>query len=52
MVLGGAVDLKSRLSSNIESSYLYYLVRGLQLYVCLITSQLYAKSEPPNGPAG
>lgn len=45
------VDLKSRLPADIKGSRIYFMVRGPQLYVYLITSQKRAKDEPPNGPA-
>jgi hypothetical protein len=45
------VDLKSRMPQNIEGSELYFMVRGSQLYVYLITEEIRAKSEPPNGPS-
>ena len=45
------VDLKSRLPADIRGSRIYFLVRGPQLYVYLITDQKRAKDEPPNGPS-
>jgi hypothetical protein len=45
------VDLKSRLPENIEGSRVYFMVRGPQLYVYLITAEKRPKDEPPNGPA-
>lgn len=45
------VDLKSRLPADIKGSRIYFMVRGPQLYVYLITSQARAKDEPPNGPS-
>ncbi len=44
------VDLKSRLPADIKGSQIYFMVRGPQLYIYLITSQKRAKDEPPNGP--
>lgn len=45
------VDLKSRLPADIKGSRIYFMVRGPQLYVYLITSEKRAKDEPPNGPS-
>ena len=45
------VDLKSRLPADIKGGRIYFMVRGAQLYVFLITSQKRAKDEPPNGPS-
>jgi len=45
------VDLKSRLPADIKGSRIYFLVRGPQLYVYLITDQKRAKDESPNGPS-
>lgn len=44
------IDLKDRLPADIEDCRVYFLVRGLQLYVYLITPRKRAKDEPPNGP--
>lgn len=51
-VFEDTVDLKARLPKNIEECRIYFLVRGPQLHVYLITPQLRAKDEPRNGPAG
>lgn len=45
------VDLKSRLPIDIKGSRIYFMVRGPQLYVYLITSEKRAKDESPNGPS-
>ena len=45
------VDLKSRLPADIKGGRIYFMVRGAQLYVYLITSEKRAKDEPPNGPS-
>ncbi len=45
------VDLKSRMPANIEECELYFMVRGPQLYVYLITAEKRPKDEPPNGPS-
>ncbi|MBN8474840.1 hypothetical protein [Sulfuritalea sp.] len=45
------VDLKSRLPTDIKGSRIYFMVRGPQLFVYLITPEKRAKDEPPNGPA-
>ena len=45
------VDLKSRLPENIEDARVYFMVRGPQLYVYLITAEKRPKNEPPNGPS-
>lgn len=45
------VDLKSRLPTDIKGSRIYFMVRGSQLYVYLITAQPRTKDEPPNGPS-
>jgi len=45
------VDLKSRLPDDITGCEIYFMVRGPQLYIYLITSQKRAKDEPPNGPS-
>jgi len=45
------VDLKSRLPTDITGSRIYFMVRGPQLYVYLITSEKRAKDELPNGPS-
>lgn len=44
------VDLKSRLPADIKGCEIYFMVRGPQLYVYLITPEKRAKDEPPNGP--
>lgn len=44
------VDLKSRLPADMKGCRIYFMVRGSQLYVYLITPERRAKSEPPNGP--
>ena len=45
------VDLKSRLPADIENCDVYFLVRGAQLYVYLITPHKREKGEPSNGPS-
>ena len=45
------VDLKSRLPTDIKGSRIYFMVRGPQLYVYLITPEKRAKDESPNGPS-
>ena len=45
------VDLRSRLPADIEGCRVYFLVRGPQLYVYLITPQKRDKNEPRNGPS-
>ncbi|WP_145840403.1 hypothetical protein [Denitratisoma sp. DHT3] len=45
------IDLRNRLSKDIRGSEIYFLVRGPQLYVYLITPKKRAKDEPPNGPS-
>lgn len=45
------VDLKSRLPADIKGSRIYFMVRGSQLYVYLITPEKRAKDDPPNGPS-
>jgi hypothetical protein len=49
-VFEDTVDLKSRLPADIENCDVYFLVRGSQLYVYLITPQKREKGEPINGP--
>ena len=44
------VDLRKRLPTDIENCRIYFLVRGPQLYVYLITPQRRANNDPPNGP--
>ncbi len=44
------VDLKSRLPTDIKDCEIYFMVRGPQLYVYLITPDRRTKNEPPNGP--
>jgi hypothetical protein len=49
-VFEDTVDLKGRLPADIENCKVYFLVRGPQLYVYLITPVRRNKDEPPNGP--
>ena len=44
------VDLRHRLPADIKGDEIYFMIRGSQLYVYLITPQKRAKDEPPNGP--
>lgn len=44
------VDLRSRLPSNIKNHQIYFIAKGPQLYVYLITPERRTPEEPPNGP--
>ncbi len=44
------VDLRRRMPEDITDHILYFIVRGQQLYVYLVTPQRRSKEEPPNGP--
>lgn len=45
------VDLKRRLPADIKGCRIYFMVRGPQLFVYLITPQRRANDEAPNGPS-
>ena len=45
------VDLRKRLPANMEDDTVYFIVKGPQLYVYLITPQRRDPDTPPNGPA-
>lgn len=49
-VFEDTVDLKSRLPANIKGDVVYFIIRGPQLYVYLITPQRRPIGWPPNGP--
>lgn len=49
-VFEDTVDLKHRLPADIERCTIYFMVRGPQLYVYLITPKRRAPDEPRNGP--
>lgn len=44
------VDLRSRLPENIKDHEIYFIVRGAQLYVYLISPERRPPEMPPNGP--
>ena len=44
------VDLRSRLPRDIKDHRIYFVIKGEQLYVYLISPQRRAADLPPNGP--
>lgn len=49
-VFEDTVDLRSRLPADLAGSRIYFLIRGPQLHVYLITPMRRPADEPPNGP--
>lgn len=45
------VDLRKRLPRRLEGWKVYFLVRGAQLYVYLVSQEPRAPNTPPNGPS-